>query len=84
MLREKLDQRMTEGCSVGLLESVRSRLAEGLGRVADLGEASVSARSGYAVVDIPIFYRKGERKARIALDRDGQIAGFFVLAPNIA
>ena len=32
------------------------------------------------VVDIPILYKKGERKGRIALDPQGQIAGFFLLA----
>ncbi len=41
------------------------------------------ARPGYTVVDIPILYKKGERKGRIALDPQGQIAGFFLLAANI-
>lgn len=82
-LREEFDQRMTKGCSVGLLDSVRSRLTEELGSVADLGAASISSRFGYLVADIAIFYERGERKARIALDHDGRIAGFFVLDSNI-
>jgi hypothetical protein len=82
-LRAEFNQRMAEVCSVALLKSVRSRLTKQLGRLYDLGPPLVMARPGYTVVDIPILYKKGERKGRIALDPQGQIAGFFLLAANI-
>jgi len=82
-LRADFDQRMSEGCSVGLLKSVRSRLGKKLGRFLELGAPSVSSRPGYSVVDVPIIYRRGERKGRVAFAPDGRIAGFFVLTTNV-
>ncbi|MGA3215520.1 MAG: DUF3887 domain-containing protein [Acidimicrobiales bacterium] len=81
-LRADFNQRMTENCPVSLLESVRSHLTKELGEVRKIGMPSVTSRPGYSVADIPITYRKGERKGRIALDPDGRIAGFFVLGAN--
>jgi hypothetical protein len=81
-LRANFDQRMTEGCSVILLGSVRSSLASSLGAVQRTGAPSVTSRSGYAVVDIPLVFKKGKRKARVAFGSDGRIAGFFVLMEN--
>ena len=82
-LRGEFDKRMTEVCSVALLKSVRSRLTKELGQLYDLGPPLVMARPGYTVVDIPILYKRGERKGRIALDPQGKVAGFFVLAANV-
>ena len=82
-LQSDFDQRMTEGCPVTLLDSVRSSLTGELGQVLELGDPSVTSRSGYTVVDIPITYEKGKRKGRVALDLDARIAGFFVLMENV-
>jgi hypothetical protein len=81
-LRAEFDERMTAACSVDMLESVRARLNKQLGQGWDLGEPSVDSQPGYAVVEIPINFNNGKRKGRIALDSDGRIAGFFVLAAN--
>ena len=49
----------------------------------NLARPSVTSRSGYTVVDIPIIYRKGQRKGRVASRRGHlHIAGFFVLTPK--
>ncbi len=82
-LRADFDQRMKEGCPVTLLDSVRSSLTGELGQVLEVGDPSVSSRSGYTVVDIPIAYDKGKRKGRVALDPDARIAGFFVLMEDV-
>jgi hypothetical protein len=49
----------------------------------EVGDPSVTSRSGYTVVDIPITYEKGQRKGRVALDHDARIAGFFVLMAEV-
>jgi hypothetical protein len=82
-LRADFDQRMSEGCPVTLLDSVRSSLTGELGQVLEVGDPSVTSRSGYTVVDIPITYEKGQRKGRVALDPDARIAGFFVLMAEV-
>jgi hypothetical protein len=82
-LRADFNQRMTEGCPVSLLKSVRSRLTKQLGEVRGIGDPAVVSLGSYTVVDIPIAYKKGERNARIALEADARIAGFFVLNANV-
>jgi hypothetical protein len=83
-LQAAFDQRMKEACPVSLLDSVHSKLTAELGQVLDLGDPSVTSRSGYSVVDIPITYEKGRRKGRVAFDPDARIAGFFVLLEGVA
>jgi hypothetical protein len=82
-LRAEFNERMKDACPVGLLDSVRSKLVGELGQVLELGHPSVTVRSGYCVVDIPIAYQKGRRKGRLAFDSDGAIAGFFVLMEGV-
>ena len=82
-LRVAFDQRMKEACSVSLLDSVRSQLAAELGQVSNLGDPTVTPRSGYSVVDVPITYEKGRRKGRVAFDPEARIAGFFVLLEGV-
>ena len=82
-LRSDFNERMREACPVTLLKSVRSSLTREMGKVLELGTPSVTSRSGYTVVDIPIIYRKGQRKGRVALDADAHIAGFFVLTEGV-
>ena len=82
-LQADFNERMTEACPLTLLKSVRSNLTREMGKVLELGDPSVTSRSGYTVVDIPITYNKGRRKGRIALDHDARIAGFFVLMESV-
>ena len=82
-LRADFNERMAEACPVSLLASVRSSLARELGRVLELGNPRVTPGAGYTVVDIPITYKKGRRKGRVALDPDARIAGFFVLSEGV-
>jgi hypothetical protein len=81
-LRDTFNERMTEACTLGLLESVRSRIATQLGGLSRLGTPTMSSEPGYSVVEIPIFFAKGQRKSRIAYDPDGRIAGFFVITTD--
>lgn len=82
-LRADFNERMAEACPVSLLASVRSSLARELGRVLELGNPRVTPGAGYTVVDIPIAYKKGRRKGRVALDPDARIAGLFVLSEGV-
>lgn len=79
-MRTGFDPRMLEGCSAELLESVRSRLADELGSLARMRRPVVAVRDRYTVVDVPLVFQGGVRKARVALDGQGRVAGFFVLA----
>jgi hypothetical protein len=78
-LRAGFGERMKDACPVSLLDSVHSQLTAELGQVLGLGDPSVTSRSGYSVVEIPITYENGRRKGRVAFDPEARIAGFFVL-----
>ena len=48
------------------------------GEVDALGTPVVSVRDGYTVVDVPVALEHADGIARVVLDADRQIAGFFV------
>lgn len=82
-MRSGFDKRMREGCSAELLETVRTRLAENLGGLLRVRRSAVKVRDRYTVVDVPLVFDRGLRKARVALDGEGRVAGFFVLMPEV-
>lgn len=81
-VRASFDQRMTERCPVGLLESVRVKLGCELGGFTTMGPPVVRVREGYTVVDVPLVHERGTRCGRVVFDVDAQVAGFFVLPPQ--
>lgn len=78
-VRADFDERMTQACSVGMLESGRARIEEALGRFLQLGTPAVTVRGAHTVVDVPMAFDRGDLKGRVVFSVDGQIAGFFVL-----
>ena len=43
----------------------------------------VGDREGFTVVDTPMFFAMGEFKSRVSFRPNGQIAGFFILRPDV-
>jgi hypothetical protein len=82
-VRSGFDARMREACSAGLLSSLRSRLAAELGGLLRTRRPVVTVRGRYTVVDVPLVFERGVRKGRVTLNSDGQVAGFFVLVPEV-
>lgn len=81
-MRSGFDGRLSEACSSELLEMVRTKLAEDLGRLLRRRRPAVKVRDRYTVVDVPLVFERGLRRARVALDGKGRVAGFFVLMPE--
>ncbi len=81
-IRTAFDERMTQGLSVGMLESARVEIEEALRRFQELGTPAVTMRGAYTVVDVPMAFEKGDLKGRVVFNVDAQIAGFFVLNPE--
>ncbi len=78
------DRRMTEGCSVELLVSVRSNLELELGRFVEMGRASIRLHGAHTVADVPLVFERGRRKGWVTFDADARVAGFFVLLAEVA
>lgn len=83
-MRETFDARMLAACSAELLATVRAKLGAELGPLLRAGAPLVTARDRHVVVDVPLSYERGTRTARVTLDHDGRVAGFFVLLPGAA
>lgn len=76
--RATFDPRMLEASSVELLADVREKVHQYGGKVQGLGIPIISVRDGYTGVDFPIALERADGIGRVVLDRDGQVAGFFV------
>jgi hypothetical protein len=76
--RSSFGERMLNACSVELLADVREKVRREAGEVQALGTPVVSVRDTYTVVDIPVALDRADGIARVVLDADRQVAGFFV------
>jgi hypothetical protein len=56
-----------------------ARLAGMVGRFERMGAPVVYQAGDLTVVDVPLFFEAGERTGRVSYDRDGKVAGLFVL-----
>jgi Protein of unknown function (DUF3887) len=76
--RSTFGERMLKAVSAELMADVREKVRLEAGEVQAIGTPVVSVRDGYTVVDIPVSLERGDGTARVALDADRQVAGFFV------
>jgi hypothetical protein len=60
-----------------------ARLAGLVGRLEQTGRPVVYQAGDLTVADIPLSFEAGERTARIAFDRQGQVAGLHLLPPGL-
>jgi hypothetical protein len=69
-------------------DAVASTWAAVAGRVGGyqqrMGEPLARQLGDFTVVDIPLEFEVGEQIGRISFDRDGRVAGLFVLPPEAA
>lgn len=68
----------------GRLAAHWARLAGQIGRLEQTGRPVVYQAGDLTVADIPLSFEAGERTARIAFDRQGQVAGLHFLPPGLS
>lgn len=78
-VRADFDDRMTQACSAGMLESAHLKIEQGFGQFLELGSPAITARGAYTVVDVPMAFETGDLNGRVVFNVDEQVAGFFVL-----
>ena len=83
-LRAEFDSNMSERLSEELLASGWSQVSAQLGGFKSFGDPEARSMQGLTVVDVPMSFERGEMKGRIALNADGEIAGLFILNPDVA
>lgn len=83
-VRRDFDDRMLAGLSEEMLVQTSSSIREQYGEFISSAEPSTKSAGGYAVVDIPLKFERGELKFRVSIDADGKIGGLFLLNPAVA
>lgn len=53
------------------------------GRYERRGAPSVYQAGDYTIADIPLYFEVGERTGRVSYDREGRVAGLFILPPGL-
>ena len=74
----RFDARMAAAVPAAKLKELWESLPGQTGAATGRGEPTVTAADGVQVVDIPLHYEHGELLAQIAIDPEGNIAGFFI------
>ncbi len=82
-VRADFDERMLAGAPVELLVAGWEQVVGLVGSFRSLGEPRVRAVEAHAVVDVPMAFERGEMKGRVAFNSSGQVAGFFLLNPEV-
>jgi hypothetical protein len=73
------NQTMAERMTAGGLSDAWARLAGLVGRYEGMGEPAARQAGDLTIVDIPMSFEASEMKGRVVYDKDGKVAGLFVL-----
>jgi hypothetical protein len=76
------DETMRAQLPIAKLSEVRMQLWDTVGRYQRAGEPFVRRIGSHTVVDVPLEFEAGPMKGRLAYDREGRVAGLFVLEPR--
>ncbi len=82
-VRADFDERMLAGAPVEMLVAGWDQVVGLVGPFRSLGEPQARVIEGHTVVDVPMGFARGEMKGRVAFDTSGQVAGFFLLKPEV-
>lgn len=82
-MRANFDERMSEALSGDMIRYGWEQVGVMMGQYKSMGEPAVKEMQGHTVVDIPMEFREGSMKGRVAFDPDGKVAGLFILNPEV-
>lgn len=74
---------MAEKLPVQRLPQAWARLVGLVGNYQGMGEPIARQAGDLTVVDIPMTFEASEMKGRVVYDKDGKVAGLFVLKPDV-
>jgi Protein of unknown function (DUF3887) len=78
-LNELTLERLT---ALGGLSAAWAMLIGTVGAYEGMGEAAARQAGDLTIVDIPMTFESGEMKGRVVYDKQGKVAGLFVLPPG--
>jgi hypothetical protein len=78
-LRRDFDETMRERLDAARIASAWAQAVGMVGRYESMGEPFAHQAGDYTVVDVPLHCEAGELTGQVSYDRDGKVAGLFIL-----
>jgi hypothetical protein len=75
-LHGQFGARMRERISLEVVESHRAKMEPRYGNVLEVGTPIVGVRLGHTFVEVPLALERGDLRARVVFDLDGEVVGF--------
>lgn len=82
-IRGDFDPNMMAKLSEGELKSGWARIAGQFGAFASQDTPVVVPSGGVQVVNVAVMMQKGPAQVRVSYDKDGKIAGLYLLRPGV-
>lgn len=83
-VRRDFDPSLTETLSAAAIADAWTQVVGVVGAYERTGEPSVHQQADYTIVDLPLRFETSPMKGRVAYNRQGQVAGLFILVPDVA
>ena len=80
---DEFNDTMTERLSSDLLAASFDQITTAAGAFETFGSPVARQMQGHTVVDVPMTFAAGAMKGRVAFDNSGQVAGLFILNPEV-
>jgi uncharacterized protein DUF3887 len=77
------DTTVAERLPAAALAAAWAQVIGMVGGYDQMGQPLVRQLGDYTVVDIPLSFETGQMKGRVAYNAQGQVAGLFVLRPDV-
>jgi hypothetical protein len=82
--RADFDPTMTAVLPAAKLADTWAMVVGAVGAYERTGEPFARRQGDLTVVDVPLAFEAGDMTGRVALRADGQVAGLFILNPEVA
>lgn len=82
-VRRDFDSTMTETLSAAAIADAWGQVVGVAGAYERTGEPYVRQQADYTVVDLPLEFEDSPMKCRVAYNSQGQVAGLFILVPDV-
>ncbi|MEH1125325.1 DUF3887 domain-containing protein [Micromonospora sp. CPCC 206061] len=82
-VRREFDPTLTQTLSAAAIANAWTQVVDVVGAYEHMGEPSVRQEDDYTMVDLPLHFETGPMKGRVAYNPQGQVAGLYILVPDI-
>ncbi|GAA4732184.1 DUF3887 domain-containing protein [Phytohabitans rumicis] len=82
-VRRDFDPTLSQTLSAAAIADAWTQVVDLVGAHRRTGEPSVHQEADHTMVDLPLDFETGPMKGRVAYNPQGQVAGLYILVPDI-